>query len=213
MSAFRFGPDAGLPAGFAQCPTGTVLLRGHSPDRAPAWFGPAVGERGTNRFDLPFRGRASDPGVCYLASTLDGVLLERVIRDARRDVLSLATLRTRHAVTPVVTTRDLMLIDLLVAPWIRHGVQVGEMTAPPPYNPTQRLAERLLSITPDGSPESPPAVPDGIVYGSRFGAATECLALWDRAASALVWQKTTPIGDENNAFATTCSRLGIGLVP
>ncbi len=83
MSAARFGPEAGLPAGFAVYPGGTVLLRGHSPGRVPTWFGPAVGERGTNRFDLPARKRASAPGVCYPAATLDGVLLERVIRVAR----------------------------------------------------------------------------------------------------------------------------------
>lgn len=211
MSAFRFGPEAGLPAGFAVCPAGMALLRGHSPGRVPWWFGPAVGERGTNRFDLPMRERASDPGVCYLSTTLDGVLLERVIRDARRD-LSRATLQARHAVTTCVTTRDLLLVDLFFAPWIPHGVQIGDVAARPPYTVTQRLAARLAVLTPDGSAESPPARPDGILYGSRFGASIECVALWDRAADALKWGASAALGEDHRALSEACLRLGIGLV-
>ena len=212
MSAFRFGPDAGLPAGFARCPAGTRLLRGHSPDREPAWFGPAIGARGLHRFDLPQRESASDPGICYLAPTLEGVVLERVIRDIRRDVLSITTVNRQHAVTRVTTKRDLLLIDLLVAPWIPHGLQVGDVMSPPPYDVTQRLAERLTSMIPDGYVGTPPALPDGIVYASRFGAAIECLALWDRAADALEWHDMTPLGSDDNALAAACLRLGIGLL-
>ena len=171
-----------------------------------------MGERGTNRFDLPYRERESDPGVCYLASTLDGVLLERVIRDARRDV-SVATLQTRHALAHFVTTRDILLIDLLVAPWLRHGVQVCEVAAAPPYYATQQLAARLVLLAPDGAAASPPALPDGILYGSRFSAPIECIALWDRAAGALEWKQTMSLGDDRTALAAACLRLGIGLVP
>jgi RES domain len=188
------------------------LLRGHSPDRDPAWFGPAIGSVGANRFDLRMRTVASDPGVCYLAPALEGVLLERVIRDVRRSVLSLDTLRMQHAVTHVVTTRELLLVDLLVAPWVRHGVQLSEITAPPPYEATQSLAERLLGIVPGDGADAPPSVPDGIAYGSRFGAAIECLALWDRAADALRWDQTTSITADLDALAAACLRVGVGLV-
>lgn len=212
MSAFRFGADADLPAGFALLPSGTTLLRGHSPARDPAWFGPAVGQRGTNRFDIPLRSRASTPGVCYLAPTLAGVLLERVIRDTRRELLSLATLRVQHAVTPVTTTRDVLLIDLLVTPWTRHGVQTSELSGAPPYHTTQQLAARLASMLPSDAADAPPRVPDGIAYASRFGAAIECIALWDRARDALHWGKTAPIDADRSALALACLRLGIGLV-
>lgn len=213
MSAFRFGPDAGLPAGFAVCPIGTLLLRGHSPGREPAWFGPAVGAHGSNRFDLALRERASDPGVCYLSPTLEGVLLERVIRDVRRDVLSITNANRQHALTRLTTTRDLLLIDLLRAPWIPHGVQVRDVMNGPPYDATQRLAERLSRVVPDGVDGAPPSLPDGIVYASRFGAAIECLALWNRASDALDWHDTTALGSDETALAAACLRLGIGLLP
>ena len=208
----RFGPDAGVPAGYARCVRGARLFRGHSPDRDPAWFGPAIGARGTNRWDHPLRETAADPGVCYLAPTLTGVLLERVVRDVRRDVLSLATLRAQHAVTQVTTTRDLLLIDLLIAPWTAHGLQVHDTMSPPPYATTQQLSIRLAGLAPVPVDRGPPMRPDGILYGSRFGAGIECLALWDRAADALQWETTESIGSDVAGLAAACLQLGIGLV-
>jgi len=101
----------------------SLLLRGHRPARAPDWFGPAIGADGVNRFDLPHRRTARELGICYLSPSLEGVILETVVRDARSRVLSVATLRRDHVVTAVRTTRDLLLIDLMVAPWTVHGVQ------------------------------------------------------------------------------------------
>lgn len=217
MSALLFGPDGGVPPGYARCPAGTILLRGHSPDKLPDWFGPAVGTAGTNRFDWPFR-NAGDPGVCYLAPQLTGVLLERVIRDVPRRVLSVAQLDADHAVTTVRLTRDLLLVDLLSAAWTVHGVQVATITAPPPYGETQRLAERLHGLLALDRRHLGTAVglrallPDGIAYGSRFGALHECLALWDRARGALVWGDTAPFSADRAALAHACQQLGIGLL-
>lgn len=206
-----FGPAGGLPPGFARCIAGTTLLRGHSPGKAAAWFGPAVGRAGIGRFDVPERTTASDPGVCYLAPTLTGVLVERVIRDAPRPVLSLARLQRNHAVTEAILNRDIVLIDLLATPWTVHGVQVHELTAPPPYRDTQRLAFRFSQLQID-FPGSPPRWPDGIAYGSRFGAIHECIALWDRAADALDWGPGSVLGTDRSAVATACNQLGIGLI-
>lgn len=218
MSALLFGPDGGVPPGYARCPAGTILLRGHSPDKLPDWFGPAVGTAGANRFDWPFR-TVGDPGVCYLAPQLTGVLLERVIRDVPRRVLSVAQLDVDHAVTTVRLTRDLLVVDLLSAAWTVHGVQVATITAPPPYGETQRLAERLhglLALDPRSAMGPPGRVrrfrPDGIAYGSRFGTAHECLALWDRARGALVFGDTAPISADRAALAHACQQLGIGLL-
>ncbi len=147
-----------------------------------------------------------------MSTTLDGVLLERVIRDVRRDVLSVTQLGRSHAVTRVVTIRDLVLIDLLVAPWIPHGVQIGDVAGRPPYDETQRLAARLASLIRDASAGSLPAPPDGILYGSRFGAMIECVAIWDRAANALEWQATSSLTADQRGLAEACLRLGIGLV-
>jgi len=209
VSALRFGPAGGLPAGYARCEAGTVLMRGHRPNKAPDWFGPAVGRAGVHRFDVPLR-TADDPGVCYLAPSLEGVLLERVIRDSTVNPLSHATMSREHAITAARLTRDLVLIDLLATLWTVHGVQMPEVAAVPPYGATQQLAQQLTHLT---LPQADGAVlwPDGIAYGSRFGAAHECIALWDRAAAALEWGETVSLGVDRNALALACTRLGIGL--
>lgn len=211
MSALLFGPAGGLPAGYARCLAGTTLLRGHTPGRVPDWFGPRVGGAGVGRFDLPMRAAATDPGVCYLAPALAGVLLERVIRDVSRPVLSLATMLREHAVTSVTLNRDLVLVDLLSTPWTVHGVQMSEITGPPPYRATQQIAARLAMV-PYSTSGGASALPDGIAYGSRFGAAHECIALWDRAASALTWGHAVRLGDDRAALASACMQLGIGLI-
>lgn len=205
MTSFLIGPNGAVPAGYARCPAGTVLLRGHSPGVAPDWFGPAVGESGINRFDMPYRRTASDPGTCYLAPELDGVILERIIRDVRQPFLSRRRLLDGHAVTSVLVTADLILVDLLRTPWTVHGVQASDVNGKPLYAGTQALAARWAAAT------NP--VADGILYGSRFGSGVECVALWDRVANSLDWYGSQPLGHDANALARSCGRLGIGLLP
>lgn len=150
--ALAFGPDAALPAGYARLAAGARLQRGHTPGRAPGFFGPPVGQPGRNRFDVTGPRAADAPGVCYLALTTAGVLLERVLRDARLPVLSRARLDRAHAWTEATLARPLVLLDLWLAPGV-HGVQVADISAPPqldsaagadplgiPYPRTQRLA-------------------------------------------------------------------------
>ena len=59
----------------------------------------------------------------------------------------------------------------------------------------------------------PVANVDGIAYGSRFGSAAVCVALWDRARGALTWGPSAPFEADMPALAAACERLGIGLVP
>ena len=210
MSALHFGPAGNVPAGYARVMAGTVLLRGHSSDKAPNWFSPAVDAAGRGRFDLPVRFH-DDPGVCYLAPKLEGVLLERVIRDVVRSPMSRRTLAREHAITQVRLTRDLMCFELLSAAWTAHGVQMSVLTALPPYEATQGLARKLVSTT-GLLPNGDPLVADGIAYGSRFGAAHECLAIWDRAADALTWGATRPLGDDPQELTRACEQLGIELI-
>jgi hypothetical protein len=122
------------------------------------------------------------------------------------------TLSEAHAVTSAHLLRDLILIDLLAAPWTVHGVQIPLVTAVPPYTGTQPLA-RQLARDPVRGMGGPAVWPDGILYGSRFGAAHTCVALWDRAASAVAWGPTAPLGADRDTLARACTRLGIGLRP
>lgn len=155
---------------------------------------------------MPHRRTTSDPGTCYLAPLLDGVLLERVIRDVWRPVLSLRTLRTTHAVATATVTRDLVLVDLIQTAYSVHQLQVHEVTGPPPYTRTQALAEQWAAAT-------TAVIADGIAYGSRFGSGVECLAVWDRARRKLTWHGSQPLGSDRDVAAAACLRLGIGLLP
>lgn len=212
MSAPSIGADGALPAGFVRCAKGTLLWRGHSPLLTPDWFGPEVGMAGSNRFDLPFRAQASDPGVCYLAPTLMGVLVERVLRDVWRDALSITVLQNNHAVTAALVVRDLFLIDLQTTAWTIYGLQAPELTERPPYRATQEIAKQLAAVI-GKHPGGDAFTPDGILYGSRFGVGIECVALWDRARDSLAWQATARLGEDSSALMSACERLGVGLLP
>jgi hypothetical protein len=208
------GPDGGLPAGYARVPADTTLLRGHDPRWPPNFFGPPVGRAGANRFDVPTR-TAADPGTCYLALSLEGVLLERVVRDFPRPAYSTAALGRRHALAAAVPTRDLLLVDLVAAPTTVHGVQASQIVAPPlldaatgrsRYPHTQALAARWAAAR-------HPVDVDGILYGSRFGSRWLCLALWDRAAPALRWRASVALTHDTAALADAFNALGLGLAP
>jgi hypothetical protein len=218
VSGLVFGPDGGLPAGYARWPVGTAFHRGHTPGRSPVWFGPAPGTWGSNRFDPPHPRTARDPGVCYLAATLVGVLLERVLRGVALPAVARRTLATQHAVTGAVLARDLVVVDLVLALSV-HGLELADVAAPPLLTPgtspryprTQALAGTWATANRDRRHPVPGGRVDGIAYVSRFGPAAHCLALWDDAADALRWGKTTPLGAAAGIDAA-CEALGIGVV-
>lgn len=200
-----FGADGGLPPGYVRFLAGTPLLRGHSPDKQPDWFGPAIGAAGTNRFDVPVRTTAADPGTCYLARSLQGVLLERVLRGVWRPVLSRRSLSQQHAITSARVTRDLVLIDLCLTMITVHQLDLHDISEPPPYARTQALAQSWAA-------QATPVRVDGILYASRFAPSARCLAVWDRAAGALQWGSTERLGARVDRLARACQRLGIGLI-
>lgn len=219
MTSIDFGPNAGLPAGYARWNAGAILLRGHSPTLSANWFGPALGALGGNRFDAPRPRTSSDPGVCYIAEGLGGVLHERVFRGVVVPQLSRATLSAAHAVTDVTLGRDLILIDLVVAIAV-HGLQLSDTTAPPLVSPhaplrypaTQGMAGAWAATNAAAGFPVPGGQVDGILYVSRFGPADRCLALWDVAVSALSWGSAQPLGGHVQLTAA-CGMLGVLVVP
>ncbi len=218
--SIQFGPSAGLPAGFAQWQSGSVLLRGHSPSLAANWFGPAQGTLGTNRFDPPRARTSSDAGGCYLAEGLIGLMHERVFRGALLPQVSRANLSAHHAVTEATLTRDVVLIDLVVAIAV-HGLQLSDITAPPllaPHAPlrypaTQGMAGAWAAINASaGFAGAPGGQVDGILYVSRFGPSERCVMLWDLASSALRWGSAQPLGS-HPGLSAACGALGVREVP
>ena len=203
MGFLQFGPAPGLPAGYALCPAGTLLYRGHTPGLSPNWFGPALGKKGGCRWDVPLRG-PGDPGVCYFAPTLEGVILERVLRDHWRPEIDLENTKQHHALSRCIAKRDLVLLELMQNHYTVHKHQISEVTSPD-YTDTQRWAEAWAKQT-------TPLMPDGIAYGSRFSSTTECIALWDRAAGQLDWHGSPePFGTDDAALETACKQLGLHL--
>lgn len=205
IDGVAFGSDGGLPAGYARCVAGRRLLRGHSPDRLPEWYNPAVGAVGGNRFDWPGIRGPTDPGVCYLAVDLEGVILERVIRDRDITALSRATLQRGHAVATATLTRDLVLIDWVVTLKTKHGLELDDISHPPPYTRSQALAAEWYQA-------SHPAPVDGILYMSRFGPAHACLAVWDCARSAIAWGSGEALDARPGSLELACEHLGLGLI-
>lgn len=231
LSPFRFGYDGGVAPGLVRCDGGTVLLRAHDATRNPVWFGPSPGGVGTERYDQPRRVGAA-PGTCYLAPSLEAVLLETVVRDELADLergepatLSMDMITTTSHGTPralsrAVVTRPLVLVDLVVAVWSVHRYRVDELMAvprvvpglPTRYPQTQAVAADLAArygpLSPGGSPA------DGILYVSRFAPAFPCVALWDHADAALRWGAAPSAMDADlPALMTALDALGIGLVP
>jgi len=214
----QYGAAGALPAGYVRIPTGTLLWRGHTPGWNAAYFGPAVGAVAVNRFDIHQR-LPTDPGTCYLARSLDGVLLERVLRGAVLPVLSERRLRTAHAVCRAFVATDLVLVDLVRALSTVYALQLSAIVAPPvagapPYPPTSHLAHTFAQGV--GLPPLGQAAPrvDGIFYASRWGPAALCIALWDRAASSITWGPSGPLDRQHvPQLASAANRLGIGLIP
>lgn len=152
---------------------------------------------------MPLRG-PTDPGVCYLAPTLEGALLERVIRNVWRPEVHLNTVM-KHGLSRCRTTRDLRLFDLLQAHYTIYEFQISEITLDS-YDTTQAWAQQQAQVT-DPFPAA------GIAYGSRFSISTECIALWNRGEDALNWLGTPePFGTDVDELEAACTRLGLTLI-
>jgi hypothetical protein len=215
QTVFRFGQDAKLPAGLARCPKGTALWRVHGAPWSGEYYGPTVGAKGTHRYDMPERA-ADEPGTCYLAEGLGGAMLETVLREqaealapGERLTISRLALQATHRLSTPILLRDLVLVDLVYAPYSVYHVQQGALTADPRsprgagYAWTQDLARDLWQRT--------QTTADGILYASRFGALHLCVALWDQAADALDWTsaRPRPLDDDRDEFYRICYNIGV----
>ncbi len=173
MSSIELPPR--LP--IVELPAGTELYRIHLRSYSAVWF-----DRGnTYRFNAP----AGEYGMCYLGDSLEVAFLETLLRGAPIRVVSRAALAARFA-TALPLARSVRLVQLhsrgLVALRLSADVPHRE-----PYQECQRLALSLWQHREEV---------DGIEYRSRWDDSRLCVALFDRAATALGAATTaTPLDD------------------
>jgi hypothetical protein len=154
-------------------PAGQQLVRisqRRFPD--PAFFGRQI----LHRFDAP----DASYGVCYLATSLDGSLLEvfELARDAAtgRATLSVAELRVRYAALATVV-RPLRLAELADDGLARLGLD-QRVTGGDDYD----LAGAWLAAI-----QAHAAGVDGLFYASRHHNRCYNVALFERARDAVTW--------------------------
>jgi hypothetical protein len=149
-----------------ELPADTELWRVHRLPRRALRFG----TRGEHRFSAP----GGEFGTCYLGDSLQVSILETFIRGSRYRMISGATLRA-YAGSSVRTALPARLLRLHSDGLVALGLPAD---APHriPYTDCQALAVDAWRC-------EPPL--DGIRYRSRWDDALYCVALFDRARSAL----------------------------
>ena len=182
MSPSRPGDDDALPEPPADIDlrhlplvrraAGSRYVRIHRVTETPVWFGrdsaTSVFRPPVNRFDAPDRSY----GVLYAAASRDGAFAEAIGRKPRtfRSDTELAEL----AITSLVLTRDLSLVDL-------HGGQaVGALSATGVIGVGPHSLARRWSMALHEHPDRP----DGIEYRCRHNSDELAVALFDRIGDA-----------------------------
>ncbi len=147
------------------------LVRIHWPGRALHFTGTS-GMRGIGRFDAPngeFR-------TLYSAFVFRGAFVEAMLRQERPPILALSDIRARQ-VSVLRIVRRLRVIPMSGFRLLRMSATAAVATGS--YRVSQRWSHALWQWR-DGGGHL-----DGIVYRSRHDEDLWCLALFDRAASAI----------------------------
>jgi len=150
----------------------------------PAFFGRQV----LHRFDAP----DASYGVCYLATSLDGCLLEvfELARDAAtgRATLSVAELRVRYAALATVA-RPLRLAELADDGLARLGLD-QRVTGGDDYDLAGAWSAAIHGHA---------AGVDGLFYPSRHHNGRYNVALFERARAAVTWAIWGGLGEPDPA--------------
>ena len=150
------------------------LLRIHWPGLA-LYFGPDAGKAPAGRFDAP----AGEYRVHYSGHTFIAAFVEAILRQGRSravPVLAWSDLAARE-ISTLETTRPVRVMPV-------HGDWLPPLgataaVASGPYGPSRQWSRALWGWHQATAPL------DGIQYPSRHNDAHLCLALFDRAASAM----------------------------
>lgn len=183
-------------------PAGTCLARIHRAVLAPLWFGPSAGGTPHGRFDDPMRIEERPEatfGVCYLGWGREAAFAESFLRRPGVQIVPLATFDAR-ALTDVASTRVLRLVALFGPGLAALGATAAVSHGP--HDVARRWA-RALWAHPDR--------PDGLAYRCRHDDDTLAVALFDRAADALVVRGTGPVRADRVWFGQMLDRYGLVL--
>jgi hypothetical protein len=153
----------------------------------------------------PFNAPAREFCILYAANTLACCLAEAVIRDryipVERPVEIAPTELATREVVELGSTRPLRLIDLSGPGALRQAV-------PPDV---AKGADYALSRAWSLALWAHPALPEGVLYRSRFDDDFLCVAIYDRARSALTTARTMPLSAHPD-LAAVLDRYRIALV-
>jgi hypothetical protein len=156
-----------------ELPAGTPVVRLHTIGRDPAYFG----RNGRGRFDAPDH----TYGVCYLGLDDAAAFVETLLRDQDLRGISRADLK-RRGLADGKLIRSIRLVEF-GGPGLRQLRAVGG-TVHATYRVTQTWGQAFWAH---------PDQPDGIRYRSRFDDDQHCVALFDRAATALQLTPGVPL--------------------
>jgi hypothetical protein len=177
-------------------PLGTRWMRIYALDKEALWFGPKPGSPGVHRFDDPdgeFR-------VCYLGNSIEACFAGTFLRNPPVRLLTLSDLMTRLVAT-VELHRELRLVALYGPGLARIGV-TAEITSGAAYDHSQAWSRWIWEHA---------DAPDGIAYHSRHDDSALCIALFDRARSAVVATSGKSLAEDPPLLAALLGRYGLGL--
>lgn len=176
-------------------PATRVLNRIHRLVHGPVFFGPGPGQPPANRFD-PTSGRF---GVLYAAAAFEAALIETLLRNPARLMVSAQAIRLR-AHSRLCASRDLRLVDATGAGLSKIGTDARLCTGP--YAPCGAWADALWDH---------PDAPDGLLYPSRHDPHYHCVALFQRPGLTLTALETRPLPRLQAQVAEVLDRHGKSL--
>lgn len=178
---------------------GTRLHRFHTREKARRSLDPVY-------FDRSLGGRLNAPdgtyGVLYVALSASGAFAETFLRAPGRTLLD-PDLLTAKAYAELTLTRDLLAVELHGPGAAAIGATAELTHGPPPYDLPQAWSKAL---------HAHPCAADALTYRARHNDDEICLAMFDRAASAV-----SVVRREKNLdadwFWVLAEEHGVGLPP
>lgn len=179
---------------------GTVLHRVHRIRHDPIFFGPGTGAEPGRLPESRFDSVTGRFGVLYLGGTREAAVVETLLRNPRRRLVSARRIAER-ALSEVVLLKAVVLVSLMDAGLQQLGIDNSITTGP--YEPCGLWADAL---------HDHPSEPDGLVYRSRHDPSQICFALFEGAEPRVAkGGAAVPLLREANLVAAILDRYHRGI--